>query len=341
MDFVRHQSTKQNTAAIQMANVLTTTLDPEVSAERNAECQRRVTHDVSRQHQEVHQKATEDTRLSCGISFAFDAAIQLRKAMDQIAARAQEADSTIKRSMESMEKISINLARTAEKSLASRKKTEMLQNLIVTASTNIATMSANMEASDRQSESGEMIAEMEKHAANIGKIVQTVGHIADQSNLLVLNSAIEAASRACLHGRGFAVVADEVHSLAEAAEKNASSIQKLVKTTQEQARFVITEILMATKAAQGAVGKGGVVADATAECQKTIEAVKQQSLSLCQNKMAAQQLEKMAETMKYSADVSKSAEELASVAVEEINKAANQIIAAVEQINRSSDRREK
>ena len=82
-----------------------------------------------------------------------------------------------------------------------------------------------------------MIGELERQSEEIGKIVHAVTRIADQTNLLALNAAIEAA-RAGEHGKGFAVVADEVRNLAEISEKSARGIQEVVNEIQNQVKVV-------------------------------------------------------------------------------------------------------
>jgi methyl-accepting chemotaxis protein len=91
---------------------------------------------------------------------------------------------------------------------------------------------------DSSTAASEAMTALEGKSSQIGSIVQRITEIAEQTNLLALNAAIEAA-RAGEHGRGFAVVADEVRRLAENAGGAAGEIEGLIGQIQDETRRVV------------------------------------------------------------------------------------------------------
>ncbi|PWK47971.1 methyl-accepting chemotaxis protein [Pleionea mediterranea] len=127
---------------------------------------------------------------------------------------------------------------------------------------NIATI--NSLASEIESASG-VIYKLNEYSDNIGSVLDVIRGIADQTNLLALNAAIEAA-RAGEQGRGFAVVADEVRTLASKTQESTSEIQGMIERLQNGTKDAVTVMEKSQDEARVSV-------DQTAKAGKALESI--------------------------------------------------------------------
>lgn len=102
----------------------------------------------------------------------------------------------------------------------------------------VSTMKTIEDLSSELHSAGSVISTLEQDSENIGSVLDVIKSIAEQTNLLALNAAIEAA-RAGEQGRGFAVVADEVRTLASRTQQSTQEIQSMIEKLQEGAKLAV------------------------------------------------------------------------------------------------------
>ena len=171
-------------------------------------------------------------------------------------------------------------------------------------------------------QSAELIEKLAMRTTEIGSIARVIKEIADQTNLLALNAAIEAA-RAGEQGRGFAVVADEVRKLAERTTKATSQIGTTIEAVQHDTVEVVQSMHLVRPSVARSVG----LARSAAHALERIEADTQQALTKIQDIAQA-----TAEQSEASNSIAANVERVASM-LEETTHAAGSVNGAAARLD--------
>jgi methyl-accepting chemotaxis protein len=174
--------------------------------------------------------------------------------------------------------------------------------------------------------SASTVQELGKSSDQIGEIIGVIDDIADQTNLLALNAAIEAA-RAGEQGRGFAVVADEVRKLAERTTKATKEIADMIKKIQNDTVGVVQSMEEGTKE----VENGTKLVDKAGESLKEIVDISQKVTDMVSQIAAASE-----EQSSASEQISKNVEAISAV-TGETAQGVQQVAQAAEDLNRLTE----
>ncbi len=175
-------------------------------------------------------------------------------------------------------------------------------------------------------ESGESVTKLAESADQIGEIVSIIDDIADQTNLLALNAAIEAA-RAGEQGRGFAVVADEVRKLAERTGKATSEITEMIKGIQVDTNAAVISMEKGVKE----VEHGRELTDKAGSSLNEIVTMSDQVVNMMQHIATASE-----EQSSAAEQISQNMENIASIA-NETATGAEQSATAAEELNKNAE----
>lgn len=186
--------------------------------------------------------------------------------MDQVASAASELTSTF-------EEVAHHAQVASDESIRVKKQANKGYEALVLNQKQIGALS------DRISEAAKELQQLHHSSEQIGEVLDSITNIAEQTNLLALNAAIEAA-RAGEHGRGFAVVADEVRTLAEQTRQSTEKTQSVIQDLRELIIHAISTMDAGAKQAIETVEHSKEAESALTDIQQAVGQLEQMNLQI-------------------------------------------------------------
>lgn len=236
-------------------------------------------------------------RIGAGVSQIAAAAEQLSAITAQTSAGVQNQKMETEQTATAMHEMAATVQEVAQNaeqaSLAARAADQEAQQgnqVVQQAVSQISHLATEVE------ESAAAIAALNQESARIGGVLEVIRNVAEQTNLLALNAAIEAA-RAGEQGRGFAVVADEVRALAKRAQDSTEEIEGLIASLQRLAKGAVDKMDSSRNLTQRTVTLAGEAGSALGRITQAVSTIEQMNQQIA---AAAEEQSAVAETISES-----------------------------------------
>ncbi|MGO4998654.1 methyl-accepting chemotaxis protein [Oceanisphaera sp. W20_SRM_FM3] len=185
----------------------------------------------------------------------------------------EQIATAIKQMSVSIHEVSSNAQQAAQAAEQADSDTDSGRQLVTQTSTSIAALALDIKQTEH------VIHQLEDHGRDISVILEVIGGIAEQTNLLALNAAIEAA-RAGEQGRGFAVVADEVRNLAGRTQESTANIQTMIAALQQGTKEAVAVMEKSREQAQHSVNHAQQAAGALEEIGQRVKDISQMNMQI-------------------------------------------------------------
>lgn len=241
---------------------------------------------------------------------------QQRDQITQVSAAMQEMVST-------SEEIASNTSDTDESARRAASLADTGQETVSTAIRSVTNLAQQVE------EGSKRIQQLENESAEIGKVLAVIQGIAEQTNLLALNAAIEAA-RAGEAGRGFAVVADEVRGLARRVQESTVDIERIVSQLQSGAAGAVVDMSRAKQMASEASEEAGKSGKALADKLSAVNNIVEMTTQIAS---ATEQQRATAAEMTQNVEVSSNAIEELAGDIGQVNQSSRSLAEMADDLN--------